>query len=133
MKINYFIKYWLPVIFYMIFIFYLSSLPNPIEQVIPGKALPYFNFDHFIYHIIEYLILSFLLYRALKTISEKPEILTILISTLYAITDEMHQYFVPGRISSVFDISFDIFGIIAMQCIIYIYNNIKNQFYKFIL
>ena len=126
MKINYFIKYWLPVIIYMILIFYLSSLPNPIEQVIPVKLIPYFDLDDFIYHISEYLVLSFLLYRALKTISEKPEILAILISTLYAITDEMHQYFVPGRISSVFDVAFDIFGIIAMQCILYIYNNLKN-------
>lgn len=127
MKINYLIKHWAPVIIYMGFIYYLSSLPNPIEQIIPGKALIYFNFKHFIYHIIEYGILNFLLYRALKITTKNPQTLAILITILYAITDEMHQFYVPGRISSIFDIAIDSFGAIAMQCIINIHNWLKNN------
>ena len=127
MRLNHYIKYWLPVIMYMGFIFYLSSLPNPIEQVIPKNILPYFDFEHFIYHIIEYAILSLLLYRALKITNKNPQTLAILITILYAITDEIHQYFVPRRISSIFDLAIDSFGAIAMQCIINVYNWLKKN------
>ena len=51
-----------------------------------------------------------------------------MITILYAITDEIHQYFVPGRISSSFDILFDAFGAIAMQSIINIYEWMKNNY-----
>ena len=120
------LNYWLPIILYAGFIYYLSSLSNPIDQIIPNGVLIYFDFEHFIYHIIEFGILSLLLYRALKTMNENPQTLSILIAVSYSITDEMHQYFVPGRVSSVFDVAIDVFGIIAMQCIINIYNYIKN-------
>lgn len=126
MKLSYYIKYWAPIIIYIIFIYYLSSLPNPIETIIPKEDLAYFDFPHFIYHIIEYLILSLLLYRALKITTKNPQTSTILITILYAITDEIHQYFVPGRISSTFDIAIDSFGAIAMQCIINVYEWIKK-------
>jgi len=126
MKINYFIKYWAPVIIYTIFIYYLSSLSNPVERVIPNGALIYFDFERFIYHIIEYGILSSLIYRAFKITSKNPQTLAILFSIIYAILDEVHQYYVPGRISSTFDIAIDSFGVIAIQCIINIYNYIKN-------
>ncbi len=117
---------WLLVILYMGVIYYLSSLSNPVEELVPKTLFPYFNFQHFIYHIIEYGILNFLLYRTFKDTSKNPQTLSMLITILYAITDEVHQYFVPGRISSVFDIVFDSFGAIAMQCIINIYNWLKN-------
>ena len=127
MKINYYLKYWLPVILYACFIFYLSSLSNPIEQIIYGKKiLSYLNLQHFIYHIIELGILSLLLYRALKPVSKNPQTLSILIAILYAITDELHQYFVPGRISSVFDLAVDAFGAITVQCIINVYTWLKK-------
>ncbi len=126
MKINYYIKYWIPVTVWMIFIFYLSSLSNPIQQIIPEKALIYFEFERFVYHLVEYLILSLLLYRALKTTSKNPQTLAILISVIYAITDEIHQSFVPGRIPSVFDIAIDSFGVIVMQCIMNIYEWLKS-------
>ncbi len=127
MKLNYYLKYLLPIIIYAGFIYYLSSLPSPLEQIIPEKALIYFDFQRFIYHIIEYGFLSFLLYRALKITSKNSQILAILITILYAITDELHQYFVPGRISSVFDVAFDSFGAVAMQSIINVYNWLKNS------
>ena len=127
MNLNYFIKYWLPVILYAGFIFYLSSLSNPLEQIIPKNLLIYFDLKRFIYHIIEFGILSLLLYSALKINTKNPQTLAILITILYAITDESHQYFVLGRISSVFDILIDSFGAIAMQSIINVYNWLKPR------
>ena len=127
MKPSYYLKYWVPVILYMGFIFYLSSLPNPIKTLTPEGLDVYFDLPHFFYHILEYLILSFLLYRALKVNSKYPQSLAIFITIAYAITDELHQYFVPGRIPSILDILIDSFGAIAMQCIINIYNYIKDN------
>lgn len=126
MEIKYLIKYWLPVIIYMSFIYYLSSLSNPIKEIIPISLFSYFDFKRFIYHIVEYGVLSLLLYRTLKITSKNPQTLAVLIAIVYAITDEMHQYFVPGRISSVFDVSIDSFGAIAMQSIINLYNFLKK-------
>ena len=108
------------------FIYYLSSLPNPLEQIVPEKALIYFDFQYFIYHIIEYAILSLLFYRALKFASKNPQTSAILFTILYAITDEIHQSLVQGRSSDVFDIGLDSFGAIVMQCVINIYNFIKD-------
>ncbi|MBS3160535.1 VanZ family protein [Candidatus Woesearchaeota archaeon] len=42
-------------------------------------------------------------------------------------TDEIHQFYVLGRISSTFDIAIDSFGAIAMQCVINIYEWLKEQ------
>ena len=109
------------------FIYYLSSLSNPVEQVIPNRALVYFNFELFVYHIIEYLILSFLFYRALKTTTKNPQTLAILFSIVFAITDEFHQFYVSGRVSSVFDVAVDSFGVILMQSIINVYEWIRNN------
>lgn len=127
MKFSYYIKYWLPVIICMGFIFYLSSLPNPIKTLTPAGLEAYFDLPRIFYHILEYLLLSFLLYRALKVNSTYPKSLAIVITIAYAITDELHQYFVPGRIASLLDILIDSFGAIAMQSIINIKNWIKNN------
>ncbi len=131
MKIDYYLKYWLPVIVWMGLIYYLSSLSNPIQQIIPEEVLIYFDFERFMYHIIEYLILSLLIYRALKnTIDKNIQTSSILITILYAIIDELHQSFVPGRIPSVWDIAVDSFGAISMQCIVNVYNYIKDNIIK---
>ena len=44
----------------------------------------------------------------------KKEVITnsLLTGVLYALSDEMHQYFVPGRTSSVFDVGIDTAGVI---------------------
>mgnify|MGYP001609904877 CR=1 FL=1 len=107
-------------------IYYLSSLPNPLKEIIPSSLFPYFDLERFFYHIIEYLILSLLLYRALKTTSKNPQTLALLITILYAISDEIHQFYIPGRIPSVFDIAIDSLGAIAMQSILNIYFWLKS-------
>ncbi len=127
MKINNFIKYWFPVLLYTIIIYYFSSLSNPINSIVPNNLQLYFDFNTFIYHTIEFAILNLLIYRALKTTSKNPQTLSILFTILYAIADEIHQSYVPGRISSVFDVAIDFLGAITMQSIINIKEWLKNQ------
>lgn len=105
MNFRVFIKYWLPVILFADLIFYGSSIP---EQEIPVTGL-----DLSPLHIPEFFILSYLLFRAFSR--EKISYLQILvlslaISTLYGVTDEIHQLFVPGRNFSFFDMAFNFIG-----------------------
>ena len=97
-----FLYYWLPVFIYACLIFYLSSLPEvPLVTEITKETL--------ILHMIEYAILSILLFRAFtnskNTVLRNNAIfLAIIIAILYGITDEIHQYFVPGRFLNHLDI-----------------------------
>lgn len=59
------------------------------------------------FHLIEYATLAFLL---LLAVSKNK--LVILIGYLYAISDEIHQFFIPGRTSRFRDTLIDLIGIL---------------------
>ena len=63
-------------------------------------------------HFTEYAVLSILLTLTLKSfgLTLKKSALAVLISFLYAISDEIHQYFVPGRAGRAFDVLIDTSG-----------------------
>ena len=67
--------------------------------------LPSFSCADKIAHVFEYGLLASLVYCALrKSEADTHPILTpFLIAFLYGISDEIHQYFVPGREADVFD------------------------------
>lgn len=97
---------WLPVLAWMVVIFFLSSLPRPV----PGSlaAVP-----DWVAHAVVYAILAFLLCRALA--SGRPLVLAhallgAALCTLYGVTDEWHQSFVPGRDASAGDVLKDLAG-----------------------
>ncbi len=104
---------------YMLIIFLISSIPYP-PQPLPLKV-----YTPFIEHILEYAVLGFLLSVAIKTENKKMLKWTIfwaiLIATIYGITDEIHQSFVPGRTASFYDILSDCVGAIM------------GSFFKFLL
>jgi VanZ family protein len=93
------ISKWLPALLVMMVIFFFSARPP--------SELPYFDWaDHIVKkggHIIGYAILAFLYWRAFD-FKEKKVWAAWLFAILYAITDEFHQSFVPGRFSSVWDV-----------------------------
>ena len=103
------IRFWLPVLGYLALIFVLSSLSAPIfaETTVPFL-------DKF-FHTIEYALLGFLFIRGLRNSrlllsNAKFILLAVALSTLYGISDEFHQYFVPNRSASLIDILFDCIG-----------------------
>ena len=62
-------------------------------------------------HAVEYFILALLLLRALKhSLVKRPFLMSIIIASLYGITDEIHQLFVPGRFFAVSDMLANTFG-----------------------
>ena len=99
------LRYWFPVIAYITLIFYLSSLSHPEER------LPNFLFEQLgdkLLHGIEYAVLALLCYRAFRW-GAGPQArdyavgLAIVASSLYGLTDEFHQAYVPLRESSLVD------------------------------
>jgi VanZ family protein len=107
--------YWLPVLVWAALIFWLSSLsvtPEP-EAV---RGFPGWSQEA---HFTLYLVLGALLFRAFaKPISTTGLPLPMVIGALYAASDELHQYFVPGRQADIFDFMVDVtglaFGILVM-------------------
>jgi hypothetical protein len=104
-----FIVLWLPVILWGAVIFSFSSIQTTQVSEI--------HWEDFIVkklaHIVEYAILSFLLYRALKEsgVNKKTAGLSaICICFLYGISDEFHQSFTPGREPAFRDVIFDTIG-----------------------
>ncbi len=63
-------------------------------------------------HFFEYAILCFLCYNTLSSYNVKKRnlIYSVVISVVFAISDEFHQYFVPGRACRVIDILIDTSG-----------------------
>jgi len=92
----------------------------------PQVIKPFFmSISDIIYHILEYMVLGFLLYRALLKSEFKNAIaLAIIIAILYGFIDEIHQLFVPSRIFSLLDVLSNSFGAIVVQSIIDIKNGL---------
>ena len=90
--------YWMISLLYMGLIFFFSSFP-------PAMKLPSFSCADKLAHVCEYGLLASLVYYALKRseANTHPILTPFLIAFLYGISDEIHQYFVPGRNADVFD------------------------------
>ncbi len=103
-----FLRFWFPVACYSVIIFCVSSLPGG-----PGGiSIP--KIDK-ILHLIEYIPFGFLLSSALeKTFipinSKKLLFFVFLGSFIYGFSDEMHQFFVPFRETSAWDMVADSLG-----------------------
>ena len=107
-------------------IFIQSSYSSP--ESIP--ALPYIDK---ILHFVAYAILGVLFFRAFRTQRFKENInlvimLSIISSSLYGMSDEIHQYFVPYRDADIMDFLADVTGsICGVYLIKFIKNNVTTQ------
>jgi hypothetical protein len=96
-KINIF---WILSLLYMILIFILSSSHGSIINLS-------FSLSDKIVHVIEFGVLASLIYLALRDINTTKHhlfVLAFVITFLYGVSDEIHQYFVPGRRADIFDV-----------------------------
>jgi VanZ family protein len=95
------LRLWLPVVAWAALIFALSSIPD-LGTGLGGWDLILRKLAH----SAEYGVLGALLVRA----TEKAG-LAFVLGTLYAVSDELHQAFVPGRMGSVLDVGLDAVGV----------------------
>lgn len=72
-------------------------------------------------HFLEYCGLCFLMSHAIyATKGEFKPTLTVALCAAYALTDEIHQYFIPGRACRIFDLGVDTLGAALTMTIIYL-------------
>jgi len=123
--------YWLLVVAWMGVIFYFSSKPanesdkqslliiNSINQILNELSIKVqlifeqWNFSiRKLAHLTEYAILGILLYNAFRVSRVEKNLIpySLLICMIYAITDEIHQLFVPGRTGKIVDVGVDSLG-----------------------
>jgi len=112
---------WLPVLGWMALIFWFSSrpdlphAPDELVDLLLKKSL----------HALEYAVLAILAWRALRHQGwpEHAGLAAWLLSALYAVSDELHQAFVPGRTSRPFDVGLDWLGAaLALLVVAYLVN-----------
>lgn len=93
---------WLPVFLWAGVIFALSSA----EQVTVSQFFIWDFIAKKTAHVLEYTVLFTLIFSP----TGKNFALSFIITILYAVTDEIHQSFVPGRTAAFYDLGFDLTG-----------------------
>lgn len=142
---------WASVILWMALIFYLSHQPatesselsSGISEMIfniINKIAPTVEFDRFNYmirkgaHFIAYFVLAIFTVNALRRSGERgyrSSTVALGICVVYAISDESHQLFIPGRSGEVTDVLIDSagasVGIGVYLIIAYFYNYFSSR------
>ncbi len=116
-KLKPFSLYWLPLILYCLLIYIQSANPSP-------KQIPSFPFVDKVLHFVAYGIMGILFYRAYQTLRIKDHmqmliLLSVVSASLYGVSDEIHQSFVPFRNAEIADVVADFFGAV---CGVYLYH-----------
>ena len=131
--------WWVLIIFWCGIIFYQSSRPAPLSDgqslyivnvinhwvsAIVGKEVVIVS-NHMVRksaHFTEYLVLGLLFFNgffsgkaALKALA-----LSLVVGVCYAASDEIHQYFVPGRTMKVTDVMIDGLGVFCGAGMLYL-------------
>lgn len=145
--------YMIPVIIWMIFIFYMSGktgqessgqsgkislfITNLLEKVRQDSPQEMQNLQDILElvirkaaHMTEYAILFLLSYLAMVKISMIQSrfynrSIAVLISLLYACSDEMHQLLVPGRSGRMIDVGIDMAGVLIVLICMILSKNMK--------
>ena len=136
-----FLGYWLPVLVWMGIIFLMSTglgagdntsrilgpllkylFPGVGDETIAALRLVVRKFAH----VVEYAVLSGLVWRALTKPGKKRGAwdrrnawLTLVICTLYAASDEFHQSFIPDRVGTPVDVAIDVVGVVSALAVIW--------------
>ena len=131
------ITHWLPLIIWLLVIFIVSSIHVSKFHILPFVSITLIHIEELLsyrqaaFHAGEYFLLVILTYRLLRLKLNQPEnfiyLLSFTTSIMYAISDEVHQYFVPGRFATLTDLIFDTSGIIIGLFCIYIYKKIVRK------
>jgi VanZ family protein len=115
----------LPPMLVMLIIFLLSSQSSvPQTNAIPSAITAALG------HLFVYAVLAVLVFRALGQNVESFWIrapVAWLATTLYGVSDEIHQSFVPGRNASVLDVGIDATGAALGLLLVYLVIRVRNE------
>jgi len=104
----------MPLVLILAMIFILSANQDP-YRLLPFET-PFEKWLSFIGHFVEYTLLGFAALRAVQwqdSPSLKRNMAVFIFCLLYALSDEYHQTFVPGRLFQIQDLLIDSAGILA--------------------
>lgn len=129
---------WAAVLLCMAVIFILSHQTGEESQLLSDEFIIVFglkltsDFVRTCAHFLEYAGLSVLFYNALyRSFGYVRPVISVLLSSIYAVTDEVHQLFVEGRAFQISDIIIDSIGAAAgvavLTVLIVIYQKIKRR------
>lgn len=136
---------WALLIFWMSLIFYMSNQPADISDGQSDLVINLFsyigielnnyfgNLASFIVrkgaHFTEYLILYLLAYNSNKNyFNKEAKLYSIIFVFLYACSDEIHQFFIPGREMHIRDVIIDTIGGLFGYLIIFIKSKINYNY-----
>lgn len=124
--------WWVFTVIWCIFIFFMSGKPgyessrdsNAVLMLLRYLAGLFVNQDliniHPLFirkmaHYVEYFILGFLLFMCFLDMKRlgRTFFMSAAAGAIYSITDELHQFFVPGRVMSFFDAIIDFMGVLS--------------------
>lgn len=128
---------WVLIAFWCGFIFFQSNQPGDISSMesniivdilnwlmTPWGGLGDVSFASFIVrkcaHFLEYFILGILLFNGFKNIKRLKQTfgISLLLGIIYAASDEIHQYYIPGRGPRIQDVMIDSLGVLAGLCLL---------------
>ena len=93
---------------------FLSLIYPGFESFSPERQMELLEAWHLLIrkgaHFTEYAVLAMLVSNALRLAGKFRWKLPVIISAAYAVTDEIHQYFVPGRACRLLDVTIDTSG-----------------------
>lgn len=129
---------WAAVLLCMAVIFVLSAQKGDDSQNLSDSLIVIFgielssNFVRTCAHFLEYAGLSVLVYNALcQTFGHAMPVVSVAVSSVYAVTDEVHQLFVEGRACQITDIAIDTVGAAAgvavLTALIFVCRKIKRR------
>jgi VanZ family protein len=140
---------WAVVIFWMAVIFSLSSqaaeqsdqlsmeiaeiITQVAEKAVPANDIEVVSFNRFVRknaHFIAYLVLGLLVINAMRCsgfCGYKSVFLALFLCVIYAISDEIHQLYVPGRGCQVKDVMIDSTGAAAGIFLYMIYDKVLRE------
>ncbi len=104
------LRAWLAALGWMALIFWLSAQPT-----LPDLGPDLTDIQDIVGHFVAYFGLAFWLIRALRRTPavRHPRLWTFLLALAYALSDELHQSFVPNRHADPFDVLVDLTGVVA--------------------
>ena len=142
-----FIKYWLPVILWLCFIFWMSTETFSAEntfswmEMVLGVLFPKISSQEMIFihvlirkaaHVTEYFVLGLLLFRTFRgdsvsSWSWRWSFFALIVVVVWAAGDEFHQSFVPTRTASAVDVAIDTAGGILAQCVAFLWHRGRKK------
>lgn len=135
---------WILLLSWMAFIFYMSQQTGQVSSGQSGKIVLLLskigikisqeNISNITFiirksaHFTEYFILYILLFNVIKNYLHTKKIIfySIMGVVIYAVSDELHQYFVPGRSAAIKDVFIDSCGGITASIANNLFYKVKN-------